>query len=175
MSIQAQLTRQFDDGQGTKQEREAREARSKAQFVLLLAWFFEERILELVGLEQGVRKGWESMDESLGVDEEDSLGERAEALGDAVGHTGGASDGQEVPLPWQRVIESLPAFIPEDTTLVCVDPEIFEVWEEYGIEFKDDGEGVLIATAPAWRFGCRRKAPKDLPAALKDLTVVIPK
>ncbi|WP_316900839.1 hypothetical protein [Pseudodesulfovibrio indicus] len=173
MSIQAQLSRQFADGQGGKAEREEREARSKAQFVLLLAWFFEERILELAGLEEGVRNSWDAMDETLGKDEEDSLGERETELGETFSHTGGASDGQEVQLPWQRVIEALPAFLPEDAQLVCADPEIFEAWEEYGIEFKEDGEGRLTATAPAWRFGCRRREPQSMPVALKTLTVEI--
>jgi len=173
MSIQAQLTRQFDDGQGSKQEREEREARSKAQFVLLLAWSFEERILELVSLEEGVKDSWDDMDRTIGVDEEDSLGERETALGETLSHTGGASDGQEVQLPWQRVIEALPAFIPEDTELVCADPEIFEVWEEFGIAFEEGEDGLLRATAPAWRFGCRRGEPKGMPVAMKELTVAI--
>lgn len=173
MSIQAQLSRQFDDGQGSKQAREAREARSKAQFVLLLAWFFEERILELAGLEGGIRDGWEAMDRSIGVDEEDRLGERETVLGDTLSHTGGTSDGQEVRLPWQRVVESLPAFLPADTELVCADPEIFEVWEEFGLVFEDGADGLSRATAPAWKFGCRRRAPEGMPAALKDLTVAI--
>ena len=173
MSIQAQLTRQFDDGQGSKAEREERDARSKAQFVLLLAWSFEERILELVGLEEGIKDHWDSMDRTIGVDEEDSLGGRETALGETLSHTGGASDGQEIQLPWQRVIEALPAFIPGDAELVCADPEIFEVWEEFGIAFEEGEDGLLRATAPAWRFGCRRSEPKGMPAALKELTVAI--
>ena len=173
MSIQAQLSRQFDDGRGGKQEREEREARSKAQFILLLAWSFEERIIELAGLEEGVKHSWDAMDETIGVDEDDSLGARETALGETIAHTGGASDGQEVQLPWQRVVEALPAFIPEDTVLVCADPEIFEVWEEFGIGFAEGEDGLLVATAPAWKFGCRRREPQGMPAALKDLTVAI--
>ncbi|EGB13526.1 hypothetical protein DND132_0309 [Pseudodesulfovibrio mercurii] len=173
MSIQAQLSRQFDDGQGTKQEREARDARSKAQFVLLLAWTFEERILELVGLEEGIRNGWDAMDRSIGVDEEDSLGERETVLGETLSHTGGTSDGQEIQLPWQRVVESLPAFLPEGAELVCADPEIFEVWEEFGLSFEEGEDGLHRATAPAWKFGCRRRPPEGLPAALQELTVAI--
>jgi len=173
MSIQAQLSRQFDDGRGAKQEREAREAASKAQFVLLLAWAFEVRILELAGLEEGIRNGWKDMDRTIGVGDEDSLGERETALSETLSHTGGTSDGQEVRLPWQRVIEALPAFVPEDTVLVCADPEIFEVWEEFGIDFEQGEDGLMRATAPAWKFGCRRREPQGMPAALKGLTVAI--
>ena len=117
--------------------------------------------------------GWDSMDQSLGVDEDDRLNERVTSLGNAMSHTGGASDGQEIPLPWQRVVEALPAFVPEDTVLVCTDPEIFGVWEEYGIEFKEDEEGCFVATLPAWKFGCRRSEPKNMPMALRELTVAI--
>jgi len=173
MSIQAQLTRQFDDGTGSKQEREDRDARSKAQFILLLAWTFEERLMELRGLEKGVRNGWDSMDKSLGMDEEDRLNERVVDLGNALSHKGGLGEAKDVMLPWQRIIESLPAFLPEETVLVCSDQAVLEAWQEYGIEFVEDEEGRLAATLPAWKFGCRRKAPTGLPMALRDVTVAI--
>lgn len=173
MSIQAQLARSFDDGTGGKAEREMREARSKAQFVLLLAWFFEERMMELAGLEKGVKNAWEGMDKTLGVDEDDRLDGRVVTLGTAESHTGGASDRQAVPLPWKRVIEALPGFIPEDTVLVCADPEVIAAWEEQGIEFVDGGDGRPSASAPAWWFACRRSAPRDMPLALREVTVSV--
>jgi len=175
MSIQAQLTRQFDDGQGSKQEREEKEARSKAQFILLLAWFFEERMIELAGLEKGVKATWESMDKTLGVDDEDRINERVVDLGNAQSHTGGVSDGQTIPLPWQRVIEALPAFIPEDTILVCSDNEILDAWEELDIEFSESDNEIRTATLPAWKFAGRRRAPEGVPTALKNVTVGIVK
>ncbi|BDQ36037.1 hypothetical protein SYK_03970 [Pseudodesulfovibrio nedwellii] len=173
MSIQAQLTRQFDDGQGSKQEREEKEARSKAQFILLLAWFFEERMIELSGLEKGIKARWKSMDTTLGVDDEDRINERVVDLGNAQSHTGGVSDGQTIPLPWQRVVEALPAFIPEDTTLVCSNSEIIDAWEELDIEFSENEDGMLTATLPAWKFAGRRRAPEGTPTALKSVTVGI--
>lgn len=173
MSIQAQLQRQFEDGQGTGREREMKEARSKAQFVLLLAWFFEERMIELEGLEKGVRNAWKGMDRTLGVDEDDRLDERVVNLGAAESHTGGASDGQAVLFPWKRVVEALPGFIPEDTVLVCVNPEVIAAWEELSIEFEEDGDGLRKATLPAWRFACRRREPEDMPLTLMDVTVAV--
>lgn len=177
MSIQAQLTRQFDDGQGSKQARETKEAASRAQFILLLAWFFEEKMMELDSIEKGVKHSWESMDKTLGVDDEDRLDERVLDLGNRESHTGGVSDEQKVQLPWQRIIEALPAFIPADTVLVCSDKEIVEAWDDMGIEFKVGGEelpqGALVATLPAWRFAGRRKAPAQMPLALAEMTVAI--
>lgn len=177
MSIQSQLARQFDDGQGTKQEREAREAASRAQFILLLAWTFEERMMELASIENGVKQSWKSMDTTLGVEESDRLNERVLDLGNRESHTGGASDEQAVQLPWQRIIEALPAFVPQETVFVCADKEIIAIWDDLGIEFAPaDGEmpqGTEVATLPAWKFSGRRKAPTSLPPSLKEVTVAI--
>lgn len=179
-SIRAQLTRQFDDGQGSKQERERKEAESRAQFILLLAWFFEERMIELASLEKGVKNSWKTMvDDTLGMDDEDRLNERLVDLGKAESHTGGASDGQSVPLPWQRIIEALPAFVPEDCVYVCTNKDIIDTWDDLEIPFApysgDEAlpEGTMAVTLPAWKFAGRRKAPGDMPQALKDVTVAI--
>lgn len=179
MSIQAQLTRQFDDGQGSKQEREVKEAASRAQFILLLAWTFEERMIELQAIEKGVKDSWKSMDETLGVDEDDRIDERVLDLGNRESHTGGASDEQVIPLPWKRIIEALPAFIAPDTVLLCADKEIIATWDDMEIEFAPatDGaglpEGAMTATLPAWQFAGRRKEPLEMPLAKTELTVAI--
>ena len=173
MSIRTQLERQFDDGKGGKLEREEKDARAKAQFVLLLAWFFEERMMELAGLEQGVKDSWKSMDRTMGVDEDDQLDKRVRDLGNTESHTGGTSDGHTVRLPWQRIIEALPIFLPKGTVLVCSDSEILAAWEEIGIDFVDDEGPFLTATLPAWRFAGRRREPKGLFSALMDVTVGI--
>ena len=179
MSIQAQLTRSFDDGKGDNEEREQREAASKAQFIMLLAWFFEERMMELAGLEQGVKKAWKGIDTTLGVDEEDRINERVVDLSSAQSHTGGVSDGQNIPLPWERIVESLPAFIPSGTTLVCLDSEIIAKWEDMDIAFspakKELGlpDGAEVASLPAWQFAGRRTEPRNLPFALKELTIAV--
>ncbi len=176
-SIQSQLARQFDDGQGSKQERERKEAVSRAQFILILAWFFEEKMLELQGLEQGVKDIWQAMDQGLGVSEEDRLESRVVDMGSVESHTGGASDGREMQLPWQRIVEALPAFIDEDTVLVCVDSEIFAVWEDLEIPFvpADAGlglpEGAQVAKQPAWRFAGRRREPAKMPLAHVEVTI----
>ncbi len=179
MSIQAQLMRQFADNNGDKDEREAREAKAKAQFVLLLAWYFEERMLELQGLEETVKNAWSAMDKGLGVEDDDRLEAGVVALGEAESHTGGVSDGQEVQLPWQRIVEALPAFISRDDVLVCVDNEIYSLWEDRDIAFSPADEklglpaGTVVATQPAWRFSGRRRAPEKLPLALREVTMAV--
>jgi len=179
MSIRSQLSRQFDDGQGTKQEREKKETASRAQFILLLAWTFEERMIELQSIEKGIKTSWKSMDRTLGVEEEDRINERVLDLGNRESHTGGVSDEQTIPLPWKRIIEALPAFVPQDTVLLCADQEIIASWDDMEIEFVPAGsetelpEGALVATLPAWKFAGRRKAPADQPQAHAEMTVAI--
>lgn len=179
MSIQAQLSRQFDDGQGTKKEREQREAATRAQFILLLAWFFEEKSIELRTIEQGVKNSWKAMDETLGMDDEDRVDGRVLDISHAASHTGGASDGQSVPLPWQRVIEALPAFIPEGTVLLCANSSVIEFWDDREIEFKpaDDSlglpAGAMTAKLPAWQLAGRRKVPAEFPLSAREVSVVI--
>lgn len=179
MSIQAQLTRQFQDSQGGKEERERKEAASRSQFILLLAYFFEEKMIELASIEQGVKDTWKAMDTTLGVDDEDRLNERVVSLSAAESHTGGKSDGQMVPLPWKRIIEALPSFVPQDTILVCSDSDIIAAWDDLDISFAPADvklglpEGALVSTLPAWQFAGRRKAPEGMPQALEDVTVAI--
>jgi len=179
MSIRAQLTRSFDDGQGSKEERELKETRSRAQFILLLGWFFEERMMELAGLEKGVKESWKTMDTTIGVDDEDRLDGRVVELGTAVSHTAGVSDGQAIPLPWKRIAEALPAFVPDDAVLVCRDAEIIAVWNDMEIDFvaaaPDMGlpAGAQVATFPAWKFAGRRSEPSDFPLASRELTIAV--
>jgi len=177
MSIQAQLARQFDDGKGSKEERERKEAASRAQFILLLAWFFEEKMIELASIEDGVKQSWKSMDQTIGVDDEDRLDERVLDLGNRESHTGGVSDEQNIKLPWARIIEALPAFVPQDTVYVCTDKEIIDAWDDMDITFAPAGEGMPkgaeVAVMPAWQFAGRRREPANMPLAKTEITVAI--
>jgi len=179
LSIQAQLSQRFNDGRDGKEEREKRETVSRAQFILLLAWFFEERMIELRGLEKGVKDTWKSIDDTLGVADEDRLEGRVLDLGSVESHTGGVSDGQAISLPWQRIVESLPAFIPDETVLVCADAEIIAQWDDMELPFSSADkslglpEGTRIVTQPAWKLSGRRKAPEALPLAACELTVAV--
>ncbi|WP_285906143.1 hypothetical protein [Pseudodesulfovibrio pelocollis] len=178
-SIQSQLLRRFaetpDQGEGQGRG----EAMARAQFIMLLAWFFEEKAIELAGLEQGVKASWRSMDTALGLDDEDRADERMLILGNAHSHTGGVTDGQAMPLPWQRMIEALPTLLPGDAVLVCAEPAIIAAWADADIVFEtadpESGlpEGARVATQPAWRFAGRRKPLKSMPDTERELTIAI--
>ncbi|WP_367614121.1 hypothetical protein [Pseudodesulfovibrio alkaliphilus] len=176
-SIQAQIMSRFAESEGGRQGRG--EAMARAQFIMLLAWFFEEKALELQGLEEGVKASWRSMDATLGLDDEDRIDERVLALGNAHSHTGGVSDGQVPDLPWRRMIEALPTLLPEEVTLLCVEPAIISAWEDAGIVFDladpESGlpQGARKATQPAWRFAGHRKPPRSMPDTARQLTVAV--
>jgi hypothetical protein len=178
-SIQSQLLNRLAEAGGQGDDRARREAMARAQFIMLLAWFFEERTIELQGIEQGVKASWKAMDETLGLDEDDRADERALSLGTAHSHTGGASDGRNVVLPWQRMVEALPALLPDDAVLVCGDPEIIAAWADADIAFEPADpelglpEGARIARQPAWRLAGRRKQPKSMPETGRELSVAI--
>jgi len=178
LSIRAQLTRQFDDGKGTKAAREEKEALSKAQFILLLAWFFEERMIELKKLERGIKDSWKSIDTTLGIEDEDRVNGRVLELSATESHTGGQSDEQRVRLPWHQIIEALPLFLPAEAILFCTEQEIYAHWRELEIDFSpapkgmELPEGAQIASQPVWRFAGRRKQPST-PSLLSEVTVAI--
>jgi hypothetical protein len=178
-SIQSQLLTRLAEAGGQGEDRARREAMARAQFVMLLAWFFEERAIELQSLELGVKASWKAMDVTLGIDDDDRADERALSLGNAYSHTGGASDGRSVILPWQRMMEVLPALLPDDVVLVCGDPEIIAAWADADITFEpadpDLGlpEGARTARQPAWRLAGRRKPVRSMPETERELSVAI--
>jgi len=178
-SIQAQLLSRFAETRDEDGRQGRGEAMARAQFIMLLAWFFEEKTLELQGLEQGVKASWRSMDATLGLDDDDRIDERVLALGNAHSHTGGVSDGQAVDLPWPRMMEALPTLLPQEATLLCVEPAIIAAWEDAGIVFEpadpESGlpQGARTATQPAWRFAGHRKPPKSMPDTERELTVAV--
>ncbi|WP_243546518.1 hypothetical protein [Pseudodesulfovibrio tunisiensis] len=175
-AIQQELLNRISGNAGEKAEHEAR---ARAQFVLVLAWSFEERMLELQGIEQGVKRSWgKFFDETLGMDEEDRREEKVLNVEQALSHTGGVTDGLRVDLPWQRMIEALAVLLPEDSVLVCTDEAVASQWRDMDIEFvpaagDDLPEGAQTARVPAWRLAGRRSAPKSMPHVLRDMTVVL--
>lgn len=143
----------------------------RAQFILLLAWATEERIVESLGLEQGVQASWGRMSEALGIDDED----RGSEIGRIVSSTNAASP-KGLRISWPRVLEGMTAFLPEDGRLLCSDSEIIEAWEDAGFDFSPAGEdcpeGARTISAPAWRLAGRSRCPEELPFTDRTVTVV---
>lgn len=144
----------------------------RAQFILLLAWATEERLVETSELERGVMDSWQRMSGELGIEEDD---ERTGELGRILSNTAPSSTSDQR-LAWQRVMEGMAAFVPEDAVLVCSDPEIIETWREAGLKFTPADTDELpgeaeVVTAPAWKLAGRSRAPEELPFTERGITV----
>ncbi|WP_243364338.1 hypothetical protein [Fundidesulfovibrio terrae] len=134
---------------GTKAGEDARKALSKAQTELCLAWALEGVSLELAGLEEKLDGQWAVFEQSLGLEEDDTLEGEAAAL------TGAKPDlvpgGPRVPVP--LLLASVLAFLPEKAGLFCADPAVIADWEEYGVTFAAASDATLarFGLTGSWR------------------------
>ena len=180
VGLEAEIVRALTGAAQDKDEES--EGRVKAHFTLVLAWSLEERLMELAELEQGVRQSWQQLDKTVGMDDEDRRDENLLNIDLTVSHTGGTpgiADGPYPRLPWPRILEALPMFLPQGAVLVCLDPEIRAQWEDRGVAFSPAPEesglpaGSLMATEVAWKLAGRTSAPAGLPGALHDVSVAL--
>ena len=146
-----------------------------AQFTLMLAWSLEKSFLESRAIEQNVRASWNKLGQGLGVDEAE---EREAVLGKTMGDT--AAPVVDSVLPWQRVMEALPPFLPDNAILlVGMDEPCVGVWEDLGISFEevssdfDLPQASRIVCANAWKLAGRKRCPESMPWAEQDVCVAV--
>lgn len=170
-NLTAELARRIAGNAGPDPERRSA---AQAQMVLLLAWFYEERLLELSGLERGLSATWRRFGESLGLaggDGETEERELVKGVGSfetLAGYSG---------LPWALVLEALARFLPADAALLTAEREPLETWRDMGLALvpaTDAGlpAGSLAVTAPVWKLSGRRRAPEGRPELLRELRAV---
>lgn len=168
-TLKSELINRISGSVANQKDDEA-ESVAKSQFLLLLAWFFEERQVESMALEKGVNSAWSQFGEALGEDIDEL--ELPELGSEKI-------DSGSIGLPWQRVMEAVPAMIPEGQILVCVDPVPVEFWQDRGFEFTAAApemglpEGAKVCTAPAWQLAGHRKPLKEMPTASRNVTVAV--
>ncbi|MES9995052.1 hypothetical protein [Desulfovibrio aminophilus] len=175
-AIQSELSRRMRGLPGTP---ESDPFPAQAQMTLLLAWFYEERFLEMQRLEQGLAVSWEAFGRGLGLDpEEDETGEA---------ELDRALSGLTAPLvgrpqyPWRVLLEAVALFLPEGAVLVTSEAEPVSAWAEAGLEsVVADGAdlgglpgGTRILSAPVWRLSGRRREPAGRPDLLRRLEVAV--
>lgn len=174
-ALEAELGRRLG-GDKSKEEADPQVARS--QFLLLLAWALEERIIELRKLSRGMEEAWNRFGSTLGVDEEDSL-DGAELQLDNLVSNMHAPDSGTPALPWVLLLEAVCAFLPEDATLVVRDPDVIAAFDDTGIEFglcsAETGlpEGALCTQVPAWRLAGLTKEPAKRPLLARFVRVAV--
>ncbi|MBN2140912.1 MAG: hypothetical protein JW718_07890 [Desulfovibrionaceae bacterium] len=145
------------------------ERRVRAHMALLLAWAFEERLVDVIGLERGMQDSWRRFGDALGLEPDPSDSEALE-LNRTLADLNATVSAPET-LPWRIALESWSMFLPPGVTLLTVDPEIREAWIGAGLEFSpapaprdpliDPPKGCLVAEESVWRLSGRGR-PDDL-------------
>ncbi|MBA4356269.1 MAG: hypothetical protein C0405_00930 [Desulfovibrio sp.] len=163
------------------------EARRQAQTLLLLAWNLEERILDLRGIDAGLRASWKRLGESVaqaeatdeaalaaqsGLEDDESAGQAdgdALALGKVLaGLT--PPDAYVEALPWRRILEAFVALAP-GAELVTADASIVSALREACLP---ESQGAFAA--PAWKLAGLDRCPPARPwlDTMVRLTCVVP-
>ncbi|MGE4293276.1 MAG: hypothetical protein AB7E32_13835 [Desulfovibrio sp.] len=173
--LEAELKRRLVDGVAVE-NREADPQAARAQFLLLLAWTLEERVVELRTLSQGVEQAWNRFGSTLGVEGDDALDAAELRLDNLISNTH-APEGGIPSLPWPLLLEAVCVLAPEGAVLVVRDVEILAAFAEFGVEFALDAivpdlpEGALFASAPAWKLAGMSKEPEKRPQLARVVRV----
>ncbi len=114
-SIRGELLRRIRG----EQEADASEAaRRLAQYVLLLAWSHEERVLEMIGRGKGLEEGGARFGQALGVGDEDGQDLHELRIDQAV--SGVAAPIKVRPdYDWPQLLEAVSWFLPADAVLLA--------------------------------------------------------
>lgn len=135
-------------GQSPASRPGAADPRLQAQLYLLLAWGMEERILEMVSLEDLLQGGQRRFFESLGMGDED-LAELAE-LGAAGPEAADASPLAELLGRWRATLRAMWTLVPDVRGFYVEAPEILtELAEMADISFVPADNGLLVASLAA--------------------------
>lgn len=173
-SIQAELVRRVSGAAAPN----ADPAPAQAQMALLLAWFYEERYLEMAGIEEDLAASWQRFGQSLGLVPDEGL--ESEELDQAM-------TGLSTPVLGRPeyslgvLLEAAATLLPTDAVLLTADAGLADGWREAGISpvpAADAGlsglpAGSVAYTAPVWRLSGRHKAPAERPALLRERTVAV--
>lgn len=150
-------------------------ARRQAQMVLLLAWNLEERLLELSGIEAGLRTAWDRLGQSVTAGEEsadEETDQEAQALGRELSGMS-LPEASSLSMPWRRLLESFAVFAADSALCTC-DAEIGAALAEAGVPeapLADMPGAVRVFRAPAWKLMGLDRLPGDRPWLDAPLTL----
>lgn len=99
----------------------------QAQQYLLLNFALEERLLELTRIDADLSRSWSSLDQSLGIDDED---ERFQDMA----RQSISPDISTV--HWQQLLKAYTAFLPQEGFLLVHEESVNRELEEYGITWE---------------------------------------
>ena len=153
------------------------DARKQAQMLLLLAWNLEERLLDLRGIEAGLKSSWERLGESVAQGDavvDDETDHEALALGRELSGMNPLEASAEA-LPWRKLLESF-AVLTTGTLLCTAEAEIAAALAEAGVPeaaLTLLPGAVRVFAAPAWRFLGLDRLPEARPWLAETLTLAV--
>ncbi|SME90884.1 hypothetical protein [Desulfovibrio gilichinskyi] len=146
------------------------------QLILALVYAYEEKHLELVKIESNLNDKWAGFGESLGLDEDESTDHQIRTLGGLISNAP-VQSGTRVVLPWQKVLESMAAFLPENSALVTSDIDAVSFWRDLELDFyeKEDvlPEKATVVRDKVWKLLGLSGVPDEKPWLDRELLVVL--
>lgn len=160
-------------------EGQSPEALGRAQFTLLLAWVWEEGMMDMLGLEKKLGDVWTRFSDGLGIAEDDIPDRRELELDRAVSDLSDKVVDQVV-YPWRRSLEALALLLPEDVVLLTGHPDALTFWKGEGLAFDEPGSAVGLDDAwkagrlPVWKLLGRSSASRSRQELNRTIAVAVP-
>jgi len=152
-------------------------ARRQAQMLLLLAWNLEERLIELRGIDAGLRASWERLGRSVARDDaeaDDESDQEALALGRELSGMN-PPEGSPLSVPWRGLIESF-ALLEPGAVLCAPLSGVAEALADSGAAAGPadaaPGAGHVFRDA-VWKLAGLGRLPEARPWLAAELTIAV--
>ncbi len=146
------------------------------QLILALVYAYEEKHLELAKIEHNLNDKWAGFGESLGLDEDDATDHQIRTLGGLISNAP-VQTGSRVVLPWQKVLESMAAFLPENSALVTSDIDAVSFWRDLELDFYENKdvlpEKATVVRDKVWKLLGLSGVPDEKPWLDRELLIVL--
>ncbi|MBT8763008.1 hypothetical protein KFV02_03585 [Desulfohalobiaceae bacterium Ax17] len=114
-------------GAGDKKKDERLFEAKKAQMLLLLGYALEERIIELLQIDDKLKNSWQKFEQLLGVEKDDDIWAKT---------TFSTPIASQVNLGWEKLLYPFALFLPENGKLMVVDRQVQEALAEMGVNWE---------------------------------------
>ncbi len=137
----------------------------KAQLTFLLLWFLEEKLLELTKLDEDFYKGLQKL--------RDILGENRLIEVDKSPSKSKLVDNIYQILPFEKILPYFFLVIDnEKHMLVTTQRDLFDMWMDFGIEFKDTNNEGFISSDYGYKYLFKKRSIPDMEWLDKSYKVI---